>query len=144
MKWVSHFLSKAKDDGKESPVDAYFLIECKGLFSIALLKFNKGKREEFHTHAFDAMTWFLSGDLEEEDVSGELYQYKRSWKPKKTLKGKDHRVKAYKDSWCLTVRGKWSDKWTEYNKDKDTTTVLTHGRKIVSTTKGYNNIFEVA
>ena len=51
--------SKCKDGGKESPVDGYFLIECKGLFSVALLKFNKGGREAYHTHAFDAYTWFL-------------------------------------------------------------------------------------
>ena len=71
--------SKCKDGGKESPVDAYFLIECKGLFfSVALLKFNKGGREAYHTHAFDAYTWFLKGDLVEEDVSGEQYTYKRS------------------------------------------------------------------
>jgi len=42
---------KAKDGGPESPVDGYFLIEIKSLFSIALLKFNNGGRENYHTHA---------------------------------------------------------------------------------------------
>lgn len=60
---MRNFLVKKKDGGPESPVDAYFLVELKGLFSIALLKFNKGCREAFHSHAFDAWTWFLSGDL---------------------------------------------------------------------------------
>ena len=123
--------SKAKDGGPESPVDGYFLIEIKNLFSIALLKFNKGGREAFHTHAFDALTWFLCGDLEEEDVSGDNYTYTRSILPKITRKGKNHRVKANKDSWCFTIRGAWDSTWTEYNKNKKQTTTFTHGRKIL-------------
>ena len=135
-------MSKTKDGGKKSPVDAYFLIESKPLLSIALLKFNKGRREEFHTHAFDALTWFLKGELTEEDVSGEFYPYERSIIPKLTKKGKDHRVIATKDSWCFTIRGRWVDNWTEYNKDTNTTTVFTHGRKIVLQAVGYFNIFK--
>lgn len=142
MKFISHFMSKAKDGGQKSPVDAYFLIECKWLFSVAILKFNKGTREEFHTHAFDAFTWFLKGDLVEECVDGTLYKYARKFLPKLTKKGKDHRVVANKDSWCLTLRGAWSDHWTEYNRDKDQTTVFTHGRKVAHQTDGYVNIFK--
>ena len=131
-KLVSHFFSKAKDGGKESPVDAYFLIEMKGLFSVALLKFNKGGREAYHTHAFDAFTWFLKGDLIEQDVNGDEYVYKRSFIPKLTKKAKNHRVMANKDSWCFTIRGKWQKEWTEYNEKTNTTTVLSGGRKVVS------------
>jgi len=128
--------SKCKDGGKESPVDAYFLIECKGLFSVALLKFNKGGREAYHTHAFDAYTWFLKGDLVEEDVSGEHYTYKRSIFPKLTLKSKNHRVKALSDSWCFTVRGKWDKQWTEYNETDNTSAIFSWGRRVVGKVKG--------
>ena len=123
--------SKVKDGGPESPVDGYFLFEIKNLFSIALLKFNKGRREAFHTHAFDALTWFLCGDLEEEDVSGDTYKYSRSIFPKITQKSKNHRVKATEDSWCFTIRGPWSDTWTEYNPLVPMTTTFTHGRKVL-------------
>ena len=58
-------LQKTKDGGKESTVDAYFLIELKGWFSVALLKFNKGSRVNYHSHAFDALTWFIKGDMVE-------------------------------------------------------------------------------
>lgn len=85
---IQHFLSKCKDGGPESPVDAYFLIEIKSFFSIALLKFNKGGRENYHTHAFNALTWFLSGNLMEEDFSGDIYHYKRSFLPKITPRDK--------------------------------------------------------
>lgn len=131
------FLTKAKDGGPDSPVDGYFLIEIKGLFSIAFLKFNKGTRETYHNHAFNALTWFISGDMVEEDVNEfDILTYKRSFLPKFTPKSKMHRVKANKDSWCFTLRGPWSRTWEEYDKKKDLTTVLTHGRIPLSTYKG--------
>jgi len=125
-------LDKSKDGGPASPVDGYFLIEIKFLFSIALLKFNKGRREEFHTHAFNALTWFLWGDLVEEDIDGTLYRYSTSLMPKLTKKAKNHRVKALKDSWCITVRGPWAMFWTEDNLITNETTVLTNGRRVVA------------
>lgn len=123
--------SKTKDGGPTSPVDAYFLIELKGLFSIALLKFNKGHRKTFHTHAFDALTWFLCGDITEEDVDGTKVQYKRSLFPKVTRKEKNHRVGARKDSWCLTLRGSWDETWTEYSRQTKKTVTYGHGREII-------------
>lgn len=120
---------KAKDGGPESPVDAYFLFEIKSLMSVAILKFNQGSREAFHTHAFHALTWFIKGDLVEEDINGEYHIYERSLLPKVTKRSKNHRVIADKDSWCLTIRGPWCKVWTEDTDEK--TTVLTHGRKIV-------------
>jgi hypothetical protein len=133
---ITNFMCKRKDGGSESPVDAYFLIEIKDWFSIAILKFNKGGREAYHTHAFDAYTWFLKGNLVEEDVNGESYVYERSLVPKKTLKSKNHRVKALSDSWCFTIRGKWDKTWTEYNETLDETTVFSDGRVVEGKGKG--------
>lgn len=122
-------LKWSKDGGPESPVDAFFIVEIKSLFSVALLRFNKGGREAYHTHAFNAWTWFISGDLVEQDINGESYIYERSIVPKITRRTKNHRVIANKTSWCFTVRGPWSDTWTEDNETHHT--VLTHGRRIV-------------
>jgi len=124
-------LQKAKDGGSNSPVDAYFLIEIKNLFSIALLKFNKGGREAFHTHAFNAYTWFLKGNLLEENEDGELYPYEKSIIPKFTPREQSHRVRAFETSWCLTLRGPWTDTWTEYVELTNKRTTLTHGREVV-------------
>lgn len=124
------FFKKVKDGGPESPVDAYFLFEIKSLMSVAILKFNKGSREAFHTHAFHALTWFIKGDLVEEDINGEFHIYERGILPKVTRRSKNHRVIALADSWCFTIRGPWSKTWTEDTDEK--TTVLTHGRKVVS------------
>ena len=124
-------LEKTKDGGSKSHVDAYFLIEKKNLFSIALLKFNSGGRGVFHTHAFNALTWFLKGNLIEEDVSGDIYVYKRSFIPKYTPRSKNHIVKSFGTSWCFTIRGPWSKTWEEYDPNTKTVTILTHGRKVV-------------
>ncbi len=127
------FFTWAKDGGPESPVDAFFLFEIKSVCSIAVLRFNPGRREAFHTHAFNAWTWFIGGDLVEEYLTDEglveYNHYERSLLPKVTLRNRNHRVLALDTSWCLTVRGPWADTWTE---DTDTHhTVLTHGRKII-------------
>jgi len=124
------FFCKVKDGGPESPVDAYVLFEIKWLCSVMLLKFNKGGREAFHTHAFNALTWFLFGAIIEEDVSGEMHWYRRSLIPKLTKKSKNHRVLAHRDSWCFTIRGPWAKTWTETFVGRPMI-VLTHGRKEV-------------
>lgn len=120
--------SWAKDGGPQSPVDAFFVCEFKSLLSIALLRFNCGGREAYHTHAFNALTWFLYGDLEEYTIDGCTNVYKRSLFPKVTLKTRCHRVYANKTSWCLTIRGPWAKTWTEVINGKQVT--LTHGRVI--------------
>lgn len=124
---------KCKDGGPQSPVDAYVLIEWKRAFSVLFLKFNKGCREDYHSHAFNALTWFVKGNLVEERLAQDKVQYKRytlSVLPKVTLKDNLHRVKAYKDSWCFTLRGPWQDNWTEFNETTRETIHLTKGRKV--------------
>lgn len=128
------FFSRSKDGGPKSPVDAFFLFEIKSLGSVALLRFNVGGREEYHTHAFNALTWFIWGELVEESLNREYnftkyYYYRWSLFPKVTRREKNHRVYAYCNSWVLTIRGPWSDTWTEDSATHHTT--LTHGRKIV-------------
>lgn len=125
-----HFLNRAKDGGPTSTVDAFFLFEIKSLGSVAILRFNKGGREAFHTHAFNALTWFICGDLVEQRIDGTVTRYRRTLLPKVTRRSNNHRVIANRNSWCVTIRGPWNNCWTE---DTDTQKiVLTHGRKIVN------------
>jgi hypothetical protein len=127
------FFEKCKDGGPQSPVDAYFLVEIKWLFSIAFLKFNKGHREAYHTHAFHALTWFIKGWMIEEKISDRLEYnlYIKSLIPKLTTRYNLHRVKAREDSWCFTIRGPWQKEWKEFNAKTATTTALTHGRRVI-------------
>lgn len=75
---------KSKDGGPKSNVTGYWLIECKTLFSIVLLRFSEGTRESYHNHAFNAVSWVLSGALYEKEINteGKLGKwYLRSIKP---------------------------------------------------------------
>lgn len=127
------FFNKCKDGGTDSSTTAYFLFEIKKLGSVALLRFDKGGRDTYHTHAFNAWTWFICGNMYEEEFNGDMRLYKQSWKPKKTLRTKNHRVIARKTSWALTVRGPWVDTWTE--DDETHTSILTNGRKVIAKNK---------
>lgn len=60
------FLETTKDGGAESTVWAHWLIEIKGLFSVALLRFEDGTRDAFHSHAFNCVSWVLRGCLVEQ------------------------------------------------------------------------------
>lgn len=126
---------KGFDGGKGSPVTGYWLVEIKGLFSIVLLKFHKGSREKFHSHAFNAFTWFLKGSLTEvrKHPDGQLVttEYKKSVVPKYTPRDNLHRVFAQEDSWCFSIRGPWVNTWKEWDEETDTYVTLTHGRKEV-------------
>lgn len=118
------------DGGKDSGVTAYFLIEWKVVFSIGILHFKKGSREAYHNHAFNAITWWVSGMVSEqkyEVINDKVF--KPSFIPKYTSRNNCHKVFAFKDTWALTFRGNWIDFWFEIKNGKKT--LLTHGRKKV-------------
>jgi hypothetical protein len=121
---------KAKDGGPESSVTGYWLIEHKGLFSICLLKFDGASREAFHTHAFDAISWVLSGGLTETLWKGPIRRYLPSFKPVITKREVCHKVDSDKGvTWVLTFRGPWTDKWIEHRPLENRMVTLTHGRQ---------------
>jgi hypothetical protein len=127
-----------KDGGPDSNVTGYWLVECKPLFSIALLKFEKGSREAFHSHAFNAVSWILSGELKEEriiDGQKVLKTFKPSLKPIITTKHNLHRVHGITaTTWALSFRGPWDKTWIEMFDDGSTVT-LTNGRRIIERAK---------
>lgn len=130
------FLFKAKDGGPESKVTGYWLFESKRFGSIALLKFDEGSREAFHTHAFNAVSWVLKGHLFEEVIYGifdeQTLHYKPSLKPIYTPRDRYHKVTgAAKTTWALTFRGPWDKTWKEYLPADDKEITLTDGRKVV-------------
>ena len=102
------FLEKTKDGGPESPVTGYFLIEIKSLFSIVLLHFG-GTREAFHSHAFNAWTYWLKGlawegTKVENGVRGRLWT-KGQWKY--TPRNLMHKIYPITDVWAISFRGPW-------------------------------------
>lgn len=128
------FMERAPDGGPESTVWGFWFIEIKGLFSIVLLCFEKGSREAFHSHAFNAYTWFLKGEVDEHHVKGPMLKWRPSWKPKYTPRNCFHKVFAKRRTWALTFRGPWAKTWKEYDPKNDQITVFSHGRQVVEMT----------
>lgn len=124
---------RSKDGGPESTVWGYWLIEAKRFFSIALLKFVGKSREAYHSHAFDAVSWVLKGELTEDKLwfnDHIITVYKPDPKPIFTSRHTMHKVSSDGTTWVLTIRGPWSVYWNEMVNGKWLT--LTHGRKVVA------------
>lgn len=128
VKWTPRILFKKSDGGPSSGVTGYFLIEWKAVFSIAILHFKEGSRESYHSHAFNALTWWLKGRVTERKLGGEEREFSPSFKPKYTPRENCHKVIAHRDTWALTFRGPWVDYWYEFSNGEKIK--LTHGRKI--------------
>jgi predicted metal-dependent enzyme (double-stranded beta helix superfamily) len=126
------FFRTAKDGGEKSHVTGFFFIELKPLFSIVLLHFRNGTREAYHNHAFNALTWVLKGEFEEQMLKGHKRRYTPSFKPKLTRRSSFHKVFSIGDTYALSFRGPWKKQWQEYSTETGKITVLTHGRKVVS------------
>lgn len=126
------FFSKAKDGGPKSTVTGYWLIEIKRLFSIVLLKFENGSRDEFHDHAFNSWNWILKGEVDEEFNHPGLDQTLRPrLRPYLTKRTRMHRVRSRGTTWVFSLRGPWAKTWREYDPKTDSYSTLTHGRKVV-------------
>lgn len=124
---------KGKDGGPKSNVTGFWLVELKSLFSIALLRFSDGSREAFHSHAFNCISWVLTGRLREEHLHGGEWQYTPSFRPVITRRATFHRVFSYGTTWVLTFRGPWSKRWREYSPATKEYSTLKDGRIIVET-----------
>lgn len=122
------FFRHAKDGGPESHVEGWWLIEAKGLLSVALLKFAPGSRDVFHDHAFNALSWLLRGFLLEEHTDGKCNNFVPSLLPILTKRSTCHKVYSAATSWVLTFRGPWSKYWHEVDPYTGEVTTLKQGR----------------
>ena len=99
--------TSAKTEGQESTVTGYWLIEAKRLFSIALLRFDNGSRESYHSHAFNSISWLLSGYLREESLDGGFIDHTADWLwPIITRRKTFHRVFSSGTTWVLRFRAR--------------------------------------
>lgn len=124
----------AKDGGPKSRVNGLWFFRSKKLGTVALLKFDDGSRDAYHSHAFGAISWLLRGRLDElsleYDGSRKHTTYlPRPW-PIYTPASRLHKVVSSGTSWVLTFRGPWSDRWVEFDED-GLFLKLTHNRVVV-------------
>ena len=123
---------KRKDDGLESTVTGYWLIESKKFFSILLLKFEGKSRGAFHTHAFNCFSIVLKGKITETMLSGSVRTYSIWDGVFFTYRDTFHKVDSDGTSIILNFRGPWVDKRKEFLPGMNRYLTLTHGRKVVS------------
>lgn len=129
--------TKRTDGGPDSNVMGYWLIEWKSLFSIALLRFSQGSREAYHNHAFNSISWVLSGWIQEwrlifDGTYTAKNNYWPSFSPIITTRDNMHKVFGMAPTtWVLTFRGPWSKTWKEQFPDGKEV-VLSEGRKVVA------------
>ena len=126
---------KGKDGGSESRVWGYWLIEIKSLFSVALLRFEDGSREAYHTHAFNSISWVLRGGLFEhflDKPDAWPTVHKAGFKPIITRRDDFHKVSSVGRTWVLTFRGPWNRQWKEYLPQENRYVTLENGRKIAN------------
>lgn len=124
----SLFMESGKDGGPKSLVTGFWLVRIKWLFTIAVLRFDRGTREAYHSHAFNSWSWLLSGGLLEQLLHGGANAHKPSWRPIRTDRETFHKVHGIGDAnWVLTIRGPWQKTWMEVDEAGDTV-LLTHDR----------------
>lgn len=127
----------SKDGGPASTVFMYG-IECKALASILVLRFENGSRDAFHSHAFNTISWVLSGELQEEHFPTEhtlrkwgcgfKSLYRAALRPVYTYRETCHRVVSRGRTWVLSLRSPWQETWTDIDGPTGVATVLRHGR----------------
>ncbi len=130
------FLCKRTDGGPNSTVWGFWLFEIKCLGSIAFLVFEDGSREAFHSHAFNAWTWFLKGRTCETTLDKDTLETTEKYctpslKPKYTPRSQYHKHYSIGRTYALTFRGPWAKTWQEYLPEEKLFVTLTNGRKIV-------------
>lgn len=125
-------LRRGKDGGPESTVWGYWLVELKKLLSVVLLCFENGSRDAYHSHAFNAISWVLSGELVEEHRNGMVEYHRPSLIPILTRRATFHRVVSNGRSWVFQLRGPWAARWEEYIPNTQRNVTLTHGRLAVA------------
>lgn len=123
---------RMKDGGPLSKVYGFFLIEWKRLFSVAVLRFDHGARDAYHTHAFNAVSWVLWGKLVERTIWGSVNVYEPSFRPILTPRDMFHKVESVGTTWAITFRGPWVARWTEYLPDELQFVSLTNHRVVVA------------
>lgn len=139
-------LTWMKDGGPESRVWGFFLIEWKRFFSVALLMFKDGSREAYHSHAFNALSWVLKGELTEDRLlekkpgftSSTTRTFKPSLKPIWTSRTNMHKVSSTGTTFVLSVRGPWAKTWMEYLPIDNQFVMLTNGRQELVRMRDYH------
>lgn len=137
-KWV--WFRKKRVELGDGHIIQYTLFESKKNFGIILYHWKTIKQNRFHSHAFPAYAFLLSGSYTEEVIeNGVIVQktvdnrFKRRYIPQNYI----HRIlKAEPRTWTLVFTGKWSEFWYEYFPQYKSWRKYSWGRKKVDEFNG--------
>ena len=130
---MNKFIRINKDGGPHSKVWIYAL-QIKKIGTIALLRFEDGSREAYHSHAFNCFSWVLKGKLVERHLNFPEAPdiHTPALRPFGTYRQTFHKVESIGRTWVLSFRGPWADRWHEYLEDERRFRTLTHGRREIT------------
>jgi len=134
------FLRKKRVELGEGHIIQYTLFEWKKLFSIIIYHWKTIKQNRFHSHAFPAYAFLLSGKYIEEVIeNGKVVQktVNQRFKPRFIPKKYIHRIlRAEPRTWTIVFVGRWMDYWFEYFDNKKIWVKYSWGRKKIGTFEG--------
>lgn len=137
-KWV--WFKKKRVELGDGHIIAYTLFESKKHFGIIIYHWKTIRQNRFHSHAFPAYAFLLSGSYTEEVIQdGVIVQrevnnrFKRRYIPRNYI----HRIlKAKPQTWTIVFTGKWQPFWYEYFDSTKKWVKYTWGRKKVKEIEG--------
>jgi len=134
--YLPSFFQKKRVELGEGYILAYVIFEWKPLFSIIVYNWKTILQNRFHSHAFAAYAFLLSGSYTEEVYRhGEITERKvNQWlKPRFLPRNYTHRIlKADPNTYTVVFTGPWIKYWYEWFQDTNTWVKYTWGRKVVS------------
>jgi hypothetical protein len=142
MKYIiPTFLKKKRVELGDGHIIAYTIFESKYLFSIIIYHWKTIKQNRFHSHAFPALAFLLSGSYDEEVVvAGKISRRTVSsiLKPRFLPRNYTHRIlQARPKTWTIVFTGRWIKHWYEYFDDSKQWVKYTWGRKVISKSIDY-------
>jgi hypothetical protein len=118
----------------------YTLFESKYFGGVWIYNWKTIKQNRFHTHAFNAYAFLLSGSYTEEVIEDGVIKNNtvNQWmKPRFLPKNYCHRIlKAEKNTWTIVFFGKWIPYWYEFFDDTKTWIKYSWGRKVIDKIEG--------
>jgi hypothetical protein len=135
-KLVPTLFEKKSIDRGDGHIVQYTIFESKYLFSVLIFNWKSIKQDRFHSHAFSALCFLLSGSYEEETFNGVEIKpntVDRWMKPRLLSKSYTHRIlRAMPNTWTLVLVGPWQKYWYEYFAETKTWVKLKWGRVVLS------------
>lgn len=117
---VFSFLKYNRFEFGEQTVSQFVIFECKWLFSIIIFYFHKSdsSQDRFHTHAFNAISFKIFGEYDEqillEEDTGSFVIKKRKNILQYFPRNSYHRISRSTGCMTLLLSGPWKRKWKEY------------------------------